>query len=49
MKAHFQIGLRIRENNPKTAVYEFLKNTDNFEIDKEIENKLLITVAPDEY
>jgi cephalosporin hydroxylase len=34
-------------NNPKTAVWEFLKTTDRFEIDKEIENKLLITVAPD--
>lgn len=36
-------------NNPKTAVYEFLKKNDNFEIDKNIENKLLITVAPDGY
>ncbi len=36
-------------NNPKTAVWEFLKNNDSFEIDKEIENKLLITVAPDGY
>jgi cephalosporin hydroxylase len=36
-------------NNPKTAVQEFLKTTDRFEIDKEIENKLLITVAPDGY
>jgi cephalosporin hydroxylase len=36
-------------NNPKTAVWEFLKTTDRFEIDKEIENKLLITVAPDGY
>jgi cephalosporin hydroxylase len=36
-------------NNPKTAVWEFLKNNDNFEIDKSIENKLLITVAPDGY
>ena len=36
-------------NNPKTAVWEFLKNTDRFEIDKDIENKLLITVAPDGY
>lgn len=34
-------------NNPKTAVWEFLKNNSGFEIDKEIENKLLITVAPD--
>jgi cephalosporin hydroxylase len=36
-------------NNPKTAVHEFLKTNDRFEIDKEIENKLLITVAPDGY
>ena len=36
-------------NNPKTAVWEFLKVNDRFEIDKEIENKLLITVAPDGY
>ena len=34
-------------NNPKTAVWEFLKKNDRFKIDKEIENKLLITVAPD--
>lgn len=36
-------------NNPKTAVWEFLKTTDRFEIDQEIPNKLLITVAPDGY
>jgi cephalosporin hydroxylase len=36
-------------NNPKTAVWEFLKQNDNFEIDKNIENKLLITAAPDGY
>lgn len=36
-------------NNPKTAVWEFLKGNPRFEIDKEIENKLLITVAPDGY
>ncbi len=36
-------------NNPKTAVWEFLKNNDRFEIDQEIPNKLLITVAPDGY
>jgi cephalosporin hydroxylase len=38
-----------RGNNPKTAVWEFLKTTDRFEIDQEIPNKLLITVAPDGY
>ncbi|MBT9138966.1 MAG: Rhamnosyl O-methyltransferase [Syntrophomonadaceae bacterium] len=36
-------------NNPKTAVREFLKTNNRFEIDKEIENKLIITVAPDGY
>jgi cephalosporin hydroxylase len=36
-------------NNAKTAVWEFLKTNDRFIIDKEVENKLLITVAPDGY
>jgi len=36
-------------NNPKTAVREFLKSTDRFEIDEDIPNKLMITVAPDGY
>lgn len=36
-------------NNPKTAVWEFLKSNDRFVIDKDIERKLLITVAPDGY
>ena len=36
-------------NNPKTAVHEFLKTNDRFVIDRDIENKLLITVAPDGY
>ena len=36
-------------NNPKTAVWEYLKSHPEFEIDKTIENKLLITVAPDGY
>lgn len=34
-------------NNPKTAVFEFLRGTDRFEIDKELEARLQITVAPD--
>jgi cephalosporin hydroxylase len=34
-------------DNPKTAVWEFLKSHDEFEIDKQMQNKLLITVAPD--
>jgi cephalosporin hydroxylase len=36
-------------NNPKTAVWEFLKTHPEFAIDKSIDNKLLITVAPDGY
>ena len=36
-------------NNPKTAVWEYLKSHPEFEIDKQIEHKLLITVAPDGY
>jgi len=36
-------------NNPKTAVWEYLKANSNFEIDKSIHQKLLITVAPDGY
>lgn len=48
-------------NNPKTAVWEYLRRIENevrtdrdgnplrFEIDKMIENKLLVTVAPDGY
>lgn len=38
-----------RGNNPKTAVHEFLRGTDRFRIDAELEAKLLITVAPDGY
>ena len=34
-------------NNPKTAVWEYLKMNPEFEIDHSIQNKLLITVAPD--
>jgi cephalosporin hydroxylase len=36
-------------DNPKTAVWKYLKTHPEFEIDKSIENKLLITVAPDGY
>jgi cephalosporin hydroxylase len=36
-------------NNPKTAVSEYLKTHPEFEIDKSIQHKLLITVAPDGY
>lgn len=34
-------------DNPKTAVWEFLKQNDNFEIDRSMHEKLQITVAPD--
>lgn len=36
-------------DNPKTAVWEYLKNHPEFEIDRSIQHKLLITVAPDGY
>ena len=36
-------------DNPKTAVWEYLKSHPSFEIDKSIQDKLLITVAPDGY
>ena len=36
-------------NNPKTAAWEYLKTHPEFEIDKSIQHKLLITVAPDGY
>ena len=36
-------------NNPKTAVWKFLEANPGFEIDKSVQDKLLITVAPDGY
>lgn len=36
-----------RGNNPKTAVWEFLKSHSEFEIDREIPQRLQITMAPD--
>jgi len=36
-------------NNPKTAVWEFLKANDRFEIDMDLESRVLFTVAPDGY
>ncbi len=36
-------------NNPKTAVWEFLKNSERFEIDRDLESRVLFTVAPDGY
>jgi len=34
-------------NNPKTAVREFLKDHSEFQVDDDLEKKLLITVAPE--
>ena len=36
-------------NSPKSALYKYLENSNDFEIDKMIEDKILITVAPDGY
>lgn len=36
-------------DNPKTAVWQYLVKNTQFEIDKQIHSKLLITVAPDGY
>lgn len=36
-------------NNPKTAVWKYLESHPEFQIVKDIENKILITVAPDGY
>ena len=36
-------------DNPKTAVWEYLKENDDFVIDKSIDNKLLLSVAPEGY
>ncbi len=36
-------------NSPKTAVHRFLRDHDEFIIDRNIDNKLLITVAPEGY
>lgn len=38
---------RRKGNNAKTAVWDFLKRHSEFEIDKSIQHKLLVTVAPD--
>jgi cephalosporin hydroxylase len=38
-----------RGNNPRTAVQAFLNANDRFEVDREIEHKLLLTVAPGGY
>ena len=36
-------------NNPKTALWEFIESNPDFAIDFSIQNRLLITVAPDGY
>ena len=36
-------------NSPKSAVHEFLKSHPEFMIDKKINDKILISVAPDGY
>lgn len=36
-------------NSPKSAVWEFLKGNDRFRIDREMDAKLLISVAPEGY
>ena len=36
-------------NNPKTAAREYIKNHSEFEVDKRIDHRLLISVAPDGY
>jgi cephalosporin hydroxylase len=36
-------------DNPKTAVWDYLKTHPEFEIDRAIDDKLLISVAPDGY
>ena len=36
-------------DNPKTAVWKFLKSNDDFVINNDIDNKLLVSVAPGGY
>ncbi len=36
-------------NNPKTAVFEFLKTNNRFKIDHDIDKKLMVSVAPNGY
>jgi cephalosporin hydroxylase len=38
-----------RGDNPKTAVWEYLNITDAFEIDREMDRRLAISVAPEGY
>lgn len=36
-------------DNPKTAVFDFLQENNDFEIDKRLESKLILTGSPDGY
>jgi cephalosporin hydroxylase len=36
-------------DNPKTAVWKYLESHPEFEIDRSVQNKILVTVAPDGY
>lgn len=36
-------------NNPKTAVKEFMESNDRFEVDKDVDAKLMISVGPSGY
>jgi cephalosporin hydroxylase len=36
-------------NNPKTAVWQYLKSHSEFKVDAALENKILISVAPNGY
>lgn len=36
-------------DNPKTAVHQFLKSNDRFQIDADLQSRLLMTAAPDGY
>jgi cephalosporin hydroxylase len=36
-------------NNPKSALFEYLKDHPQFEIDQAMDHKLLISVAPSGY
>jgi len=36
-------------DNPKTAVWAYLKQDQRFEIDSDVHNKIMVTVAPDGY
>lgn len=48
-KGHFKDRPWDKGNSPKTAVREFLRQNERFEIDRALEAKLQITVAPEGY